>query len=298
MATYRTMTGLSARKSKKFNYMKGKKMKNSKLIKILCTVVSLVLIVLAIGVIAGAEGSEELSVKINARNVSYGDLVKVLFAVDDTNAGGNEVEVFYYLEDPTVNPDAEAFTGVKYSKGYTDKNGTEDDTSDDVNYPAFYTAGFPAKEIGKYVYAIAHIKGTEIYSEIERYSVVEYLLERLYVENATGDKQVLYETLLKYGAYAQKVILNGNDDPDDNVTQFVTDYVLVAISGGTLDGKYSQGTYFVGDPIRPQADGVSAWKVTTYDRRSLRADCRKRRRDSGCGLHCDHRVGRGDRRTL
>ena len=238
-------------------------MKNAKLIKIIATAASLVLIVLALCVTAGAE-NEDLSVKINARNVAYGDVVKVLFAVDNTNAGGKEIEVLYYLEDPTVNPAAQAYVASVYNKGYTDKKDTET-TEDDVTYPAFFTAGFPAKNIGDKVYARAHIVGTEIYSTVERYSVVEYLLERLYVDNATGDKKGLYEYLLGYGAYAQKVIFNTNDDPADDVDRFITDYVLVGIKDGTLDGKYSQGIYFAGDKLTPYREGAKGWNVTVYD---------------------------------
>ena len=239
-------------------------MKKSKFIKILATAASLVLVILALAITVGAEDSQELSVEINARNVSYGEYVKILFAVDDTNAGGNEVEVIYYLEDPAVNPDAPSWKGVKYDEGYTDKKGT-DDTSDDVTYPAFFTAGFPAKHLGDKVYARAHIVGTEIYSDVARYSVVEYLLERLYVDGATGDKAGLYNSLLEYGTYAQKVVLNGNDDTSDDVSQFINEYVLVAIDGGTLDGRYTQGIYFIGDKITPAANGVESWSVATYD---------------------------------
>ena len=238
-------------------------MKNTKLFQILALVLSLA--VLTVGLCFAASAADEPSVSINARNVSYGDTVKILFAVDDTNAGDNEIEVIYYLEDPIANPAAQGYIGVEYAEGYTDKMGTEDDTSDDVTYPAFFTAGFPAKNIGDKVYARAHIVGTEVYSSVERYSVVEYLLERLYIDGAEGDKKALYEDLLSYGASAQKVIYNDNDDPADDVEKFVDEYCLVGIDGGTLDGTYSQGTYFVGDKITPQADGVAVWNATVYD---------------------------------
>ena len=242
-------------------------MKNQKALKILT--LALTIAVLAIGfcfAASAAEEASELSVSIIKKNVSYSDYVKVLFAVDDTNAGGNDIELLYYLEDPAVNPNAEAKVGVVYDKGYTDDKGTHD-TTDDVTYPAFYSAGFPAKEIDDQVYARAHIVGTDVYSDVVRYSVVEYLLERLYVDRATGDEKGLYEYLLGYGAYAQKVLINGNDDPDDDIEsgKFITDYVLVGIEGGTLDGKYDQGIYFVGDKVYPQADGIATWNATVYD---------------------------------
>ena len=233
-------------------------MKTKKALKIL--ILAFTVAVLAIGFCFAASATEEaseLSVSIIKKNVSYSDYVKVLFAVDDTNAGGNEIELLYYFEDPTVNPNAEVKYGAVYDRGYTDDNGK--------SFPAFYSAGFPAKEIGEKVYARAHIVGTDVYSEVVRYSVVEYLLERLYVDKATGDKKALYEDLLSYGASAQKVLINGNSDPADDITKFITDYVLVGIEGGTLDGRYDQGIYFVDDVINPRADGVATWNATVYD---------------------------------
>ena len=237
-------------------------MKNKKALKILT--LALPIAVLVIGFCFAAVAAEsEPSVSIIKKNVSYSDYVKVLFAVDDTNAGGGEVELLYYLEDPIANPNAEAKVGEVYNKGYTDENGN--------NYPAFYSTGFSAKEIDEQVYARAHIVGTDVYSEVVRYSVVEYLLERLYVDypvgNATEDEKGLYEHLLGYGAYAQKVLINGNKNPDDDIEngKFINDYVLVGIEDGTLDGKYDQGIYFVGDTVYPKADGVETWNATVYD---------------------------------
>ena len=243
-------------------------MKNQKALKIL--ILAFTAAVLAIGLCFAASATDEpseLSVSIIKKNVSYSDYVKVLFAVDDTNAGGKEVELLYYLEDPSVNSNATAYVGVEYDIGYTDKNGTPDDTSDDVTYPAFYSAGFPAKNIDERVYARAHIVGTEIYSDVVKYSVVEYLLERLYVDQATGDKKELYEDILSYGASAQRVLINGDDDPDNDIAdgEFITDYVFAGIENGTLDGKYDQGIYFVGDTVTPYRDGALGWNVETYN---------------------------------
>ena len=203
----------------------------------------------AVAVFSASAEESELSVSIIAKNVSYDDVVKVMFAVDDSNAGGNEIEVLYYLEDPIANPEAKAYLGVEYDEGYT-KN--------DVTYPAYFTAGFPAKAIGDKVYARAHIVGTDVYSDVMRYSVVEYLYERLYLDNATGDKKALYEDLLSYGASAQKVLC-----PDAETR--ISDYVLVGIQGGTLDGRYFQGIYVAGDKLYPTGAGVATWYANVVD---------------------------------
>lgn len=231
-------------------------MKTQKNIKILVLVLSLVLIIGAVFMVSASAEEETLSVSITKKNISYGDVVELLFAVDDTNAGGKEVEVLYYLDDPQSNPEAKAYKGTEYEKGYTVGG---------VTYPAFYTAAFPAKDIGKQVYAQAHIVDTEVYSEIVRYSVVEYLNKRLYVDDITANQKGLYESLLSYGAFAQKVLLNEDDDPYNDVTQFVDEMVYVSIEGGTLDGKYSTGVYYPGDKITPYAEGAMMWNVEFTD---------------------------------
>ena len=223
--------------------------------KLILLALSLVLVIgMAIGLTVSAEN--ELSVEITKRNIAYGDVIKVLFAVDDTNAGGKDVELLYYLDDPQSNPDAKAYTGAPYNKGYTEGG---------VTYPAFYTAAFPAKDIGAQVYAQAHIVGTDVYSELVRYSVVEYLNKRLYVDDISDNQKGLYESLLTYGAFAQKVLLNEDEDPYNDVTQFVDEMVYVSIEGGTLDGKYSTGVYYPGDKITPYADGAVMWNVEFTD---------------------------------
>ena len=231
-------------------------MKNTKALKLIVLALSLILIIgMAVGFAASAE--EELSVEITKKNLSYGEQVQILFAVDDTNAGGKEIEILYYLDDPQSNPDAKAYKGVSYDKGYTEGG---------VTYPAFFTAAFPAKDIDKQVYAQAHIVDTDVYSEIVRYSVVEYLNKRLYVdENVTDNQKGLCASLLSYGAYAQKVLYNEDDDPYNDRTQFVDEMVYVSIEGGTLDGKYSTGVYYVGDKIVPYKEGAVMWNVEFTD---------------------------------
>lgn len=238
-------------------------MKNTKALKLIVLALSLIFIVgMAVGFAASAE--EELSVEITKKNISYGEQVQILFAVDNSNAGGKDVEVIYYLEDPQVNPEAKAYDGIVYKTGYTDTMGTED-TADDVTYPAFFTAAFPAKNIGEQIYAQAHIVDTDVYSDVVRYSVVEYLNKRLYVDTISENEKGLYESLLSYGAYAQKVLYNEDDDPYNDKTQFIDEMVYVSIEGGTLDGKYSTGVYYVGDKINPNKEGAMMWNVDYID---------------------------------
>ena len=213
---------------------------------------------------------EDLAVDIIAKNVSYSEMVQIIFAVDDTSAYGRDVEVLYYLEDPALNPKAKAYKGSYCALGYTAKDGTV--------YPAFYTVGFPAKNIDNKIYARAHIVGTGVYSDVVEYSVVEYLLERLYLDDITEDQKDLYVKLLEYGAAAQKLLLGIQSN-------LCTDYVLVNIDGGTLDGKNAQGIYFPGATVRPYSEDVATWEVTTYD--PITGACEKSLISNGTSITVD-----------
>lgn len=245
-------------------------MKKARITKILVLAISLLLLIgSAIGIGASAQDGD-LSVSIIKKNISNNAEIKVLFAVDDTNVGlGGEVELLYAFEDPFTYADPlndlEYFTAVEYAEGYTEGGHT---------YPAFVTAGFPASEIGDCVYAMAHIVGTDVYSEVMRYSVLEFANERLYDDGEISeDQELLYTSLLNYAAMAQKLLLNGNDDPSDDIAndELLTKYVRVSIEGGKLDdtpsvatdSSFTSGMYLVGDKVTVVGSGD--YEVKVYD---------------------------------
>lgn len=233
-------------------------MKNRKSSKLIILALSLALLIGAAVGIAASAADEDLSVDIIAHNVEYGETVNVLFAVDNTNTDGKAVEIVYYLDDPDTNPNATPYIGSSYAKGYTE---------DDTTYPAFITAGFPIKEIWRPVYAKAHIVGTDVYSDTLKYSVTQYLNERLYLATGVSEnKLAFYKSMLETATLAQKVLINENSDPADDIAEgyFVSDHSLVTIEGGTLDGAGSLGMYFKGETVIPSADGVNYWIATTY----------------------------------
>jgi len=233
-------------------------MKNRKSLKLLILALSLALLIGAAVGIAASAADEDLSVDIIAHNVEYGETINVLFAVDNTNTDGKAVEIVYYLDDPDVNPDATPYIGSSYAKGYTEEGTT---------YPAFVTAGFPIKEIWRPVYAKAHIVGTDVYSDTLKYSVTQYLNERLYLATGVSEnKLAFYASMLETATLAQKVLINENTDPSDDIDvgYFVSDHSLVTIAGGTLDGAGALGMYFKGESVTPYADGVQMWNAKTY----------------------------------
>ena len=233
-------------------------MKNSKRNRLIIFALSLALIIGSAVGIAASAADDSLSVDIIAHNVEYGETINVMFAVDNTNTGGKDVEILYYLEDPEVNPEAQSYLGKAYSKGYTEES---------VTYPAFVTAGFPMKEIWRPVYAKAHIVGTEVYSDVIKYSVTQYLSERIYLaEGVSENKRAFYESLLETATLAQKVLINENDDPADDIAdgRFISDHSLVTIEGGTINGEGTLGMFFKGETVTPYDENIQMWNVKTY----------------------------------
>ena len=171
---------------------------NKKTVKILALVLSIcALIACAIGIGVSAE-TEEPTLEILSKNMSYGSNFKLAFAVNtDGVAEDQTVEVLLYAEDPATNPDTAVYKAVLA------KN-----TKYDGTYPVYFSYGIPAKDLTAYVWAQAHIVGTETYGEVYRYSAVEYFCERLYTETAdvTEAQAKLYNTCLTYCADAQAVL--------------------------------------------------------------------------------------------
>lgn len=166
---------------------------------------------------ASASDSDDASLKIISKNISHEAEVKILFAVDDTNLGlDEEATVVYTLEDPAVNPETEIFTATEYEKGFT---------NDGTTYPAFITAGFPGSKFDKYVYAAAVVKGTElteIPTNFVRYSVLEYLNEKLYEDELDEDRERLGYTF-------EKVVLTDYQPTCENMLADFAERLLGAL---------------------------------------------------------------------
>ena len=226
---------------------------NKKTVKILALVLSIcALIACAIGIGVSAE-TEEPTLEILSKNMSYGSNFKLAFAVNtDGVAEDQTVEVLLYAEDPATNPDTAVY------KAELAKN-----TKYEGTYPVYFSYGIPAKDLTAYVWAQAHIVGTETYGEVYRYSAVEYFCERLYTETAdvTEAQAKLYNTCLTYCADAQAVL--ATDSPAFG------DVNYVYVENGTLDGVNYSALLADGASFTPVYSGALedgkrlAWKITS-----------------------------------
>ena len=192
---------------------------NKKSVKILALVLSIAaLLALAVGFSVSA--AEEPTLDILSKNMSYGSNFKVAFAVDNTGvAEGQELEVLLYAEDPAKNPETAVYKAT-----------LAENTKYEGTYPVYFSYGIPAKDLTAYVWAQAHIVGTETYGKVYRYSAVEYFYERLYTETSSvSDAQKkLYNTVLTYCADAQAVL--------SYTSPAIGDVNYVYVDGGTVDG--------------------------------------------------------------
>ena len=227
-------------------------MKSTKLALI---ILSLALLIGAvIGVSASAE-TDTPTLDIYSKNLSYGSNISILFAVKSANLDGAEVKLNVYESDPTA---AAVEPAATVSKAY-------EDTVHGELCDIFFTPGINAKSIHRQVYvqAFAVVGEETYYSEVERYSVLEYCHEMIASESTDAEKDAKYQAVIDYGAAIQS-LLSEDVDAEGNPKfegKLATEYVYVTIENGTLDGKYDKGVYVAGDKLTPAGDGVECWNA-------------------------------------
>ena len=227
-------------------------------------------VVLLVGVLVihtaaeNAEGSGDPYVEILGKNVEYSDKLHIMFALDTNypeNAG-----VQFWASESAVGSAELGYTADVYD--YL----TREEYKDTALYgkPYVRTEGIAAKDIVKDIYARAYVTvdGETYYSEVIRYSVLEYMHERLFDLSAIDDAEktakqknqvILYNRTLEYAASAQAVL--GTDEGD----RFASDeFVFVEVVGGTLSDGYTSGLFTPGESVTVNVDetkNFSGWKV-------------------------------------
>lgn len=163
-------------------------------------IISMVLVcMMLVGTLAGISVSAETAaptVEIVSKNLAYGETIKLMYAVKAENV-----------------PEGATVTVTLTDKDNNTYEAVADGTVeiDGVTYLKFVSErGVPAQNIDAQFTATAAISGTEA-TDVETYSVLQYLWERLYVSTNVIDAQkAMYNALLAY-AKAADVVLNGSD---------------------------------------------------------------------------------------
>ena len=220
-------------------------MNKTKLIKIL----GLILVVASLAVAALAVSSfaeDEVRPEIIAQNVAYEGDFALMFAVDASTAQ-SPVSLYLYTEEPTAD-------SVVHKKYVAEKVTAASGNLEKDSY-IFKTEGVAAKDMADVFYVQA-IDANGKKSDVVRYSVGEYLYERLATEGITEAQENLYYQTLIFGAAAQAVLAPS--------TTPITSYRYVQVKGGLLSDGYNSGIYPIGTEITPVGDGVYTWDVYSY----------------------------------
>ncbi|MBQ3017113.1 MAG: hypothetical protein IJD79_10075 [Clostridia bacterium] len=234
-----------------------KKTTFKKAISMLLTFSLLFSIAVVFNVSASAQTSAK-TVEIVSNNVYYGDTLKLMYAVKAENiTSGDSVALKLY-----------------------DKNGGELETitnyeTQAVNGESCYVFtsanGVPAHKIDTEVYAKAIIlNGAETVAESDmlKYSVLEYLYERLTVSKEKGkvsaEQEAMYEGLIEYACLAEKVLTNKTEA--DKIANY--SYVYNANASGAEKGAiYKKGSTINGfshNITNPEYTVI--WQIDKYDK--------------------------------
>ena len=215
--------------------------------------------------------SEEIRPEIVSKNMSYSAYLHLYYAIPkSTVKEGYLPELRLYKEEPSASS-TPYYTVTEYElQTISVISGTPEE------YYVMRSDGISAKEMGEEIYAqpvAVTPLGDEIVGDFSKYSVAEYLYERLYkngfisMTEEDGEdylRRTLYEALLEYGKAAQKVLI---EDKLGVSVKYVTDYSYYYIDGNNY-GFYESGKTVVA----PIYDGTPAkgyefvaWDVVSYN---------------------------------
>lgn len=221
-------------------------MKKQTFIKLFALVLAVASIVAVTVFTVSADGAAP---EIVSQNVAYKGDFALMYAVDAETAKG-PVTLNLYYADPK--------DGAEIKRSYTVESATAPEKSG-LEIPAyiFQTEGVAAAYMTKNFYVQA-VDADGAKSAVKRYSVAEYLYERLADDTCTEKQIALYKTVIDFGTKAQDLLT-----PD---VAFINTYSYVTVEGGAFaEDGCSKGAYAKDTALTPVAAGVSAWKVTTYN---------------------------------
>lgn len=209
---------------------------------------------LLVGMMAGFSvfAAETETVEIISKNLYYGDTFNIMYAVNSTS---DDVVLNIY----TMNNDGELELAVT-----VDDYDTED-VKGVANAKVFTSAiGVPAQNIDKEFYVQAVAGNTK--SKMVKYSVLEYLYERLTVSTDVEPEQAtMYKSLLAFADAADVVV---NKDTTTNIAN----YAYVRVTNGTVDGTNTAAMVMAGTALDkltttyvPETGKVLAWNVEEND---------------------------------
>lgn len=197
--------------------------------------------------VSAEDGDDAPKPVIVAKNVSYESSMRLLFAVDSGSVPADEIEMLFWNSEPE---------SVYDKPDHVNTQSFSTETADGTVLPCvFHSEGIAAKDAPDSIYASAHVKNTDVYSDIVRYSLLEYVYERQSSDSITSVQERLYNSVIEYTESAQSAL--GHD-----VDNIPTTYRYISANGGLLSDGYDSGVYKIGSSLTVFADnydGFSVW---------------------------------------
>ncbi len=221
-----------------------------KKIKLVLSVALIVLILATATTVAIFATNEpaEAALSIDYCNLSFSDSIYIKYAVKAENVSDvSAVKVLVWeAEDHLGNKPATATLQAAYTQ---EINGTE--------YLIFNYTELAAKQMTDVVYARAYVNegGTETYSAVNKYSILQYAYNMLgKTDTGTDDEalKMLLTDLLQYGASAQTYFKYNTDRLS------TMDFYQVSLTNGTLSDGCSHGLYLEGETVTISAPETDA----------------------------------------
>lgn len=221
-------------------------MKN-RIFKLLVLTLSLILVIGA-SVITTAAENEETTPTIISKNLEYGEKFAIMYAVDAATVAEGPVTLKVYAEAPAE--------GVAALRTYTSAAPeTIEIKGVETSAYVFITEGIAPKDMADEFYAQATDASGKVGAAV-KYSVVEYLLERLYGGYDLEDTQIeLYKTAHAFGVAAQNRFAAG-----DAIR--MNDYKYVRVVDGTVNGV-EKGMFLAGTPLTLSGN-TFGWAATAF----------------------------------
>jgi len=190
-----------------------------------------------------AATAETPAVYIESKNVAYSESLYLLFAVsyEGFDRAENDIMMLFWDKEQT---DYTVANGTGVTTQYVE-------TINGKDCKIFYSRGIAAKEMAESIYcrAYAEVDGEIYYSDVEKYSVVDYVYE-MREGSLTANQEAAFTAMLDYGAAAQNLFAY-NTDRLANAT-----FYTVSVANGTLEDGTTMGRYVANSTVTMTAEAT------------------------------------------
>lgn len=223
------------------------------------TLLCMLIVVFGLGVFTS--GAAEASVdaprlKIEAGNLSFEETVKLVYAVSYENVVAENIKMLYWTESKEK---IELY--VKGTEQYSSSPLKNDAAVSGKSCKTFKYDNIWAKEMTDTIYARAYVEedGVIYYSNVVKYSIIQYAYNMLgYTAEGTNNED-LKNTLVKMLEYGAASQIQFNYKVDTLATD---NFSKIELIGGSFSDGFSHGLYAAGSTVGINAPMVDAGGAT------------------------------------